>query len=117
MARYKPSVPFTVACRLRIPTQTKVSGVPKKTWSSDKESPIINVSFRSYGGTEQSVNGLTAVLDTAQVETWYRPEISSGCRLELLGTSKVYEIISEPENIELRNQYSTFKVERVKGGA
>ena len=117
MSRYKPSVPFSVAMRLLIPSVSKVRGVEDKSFPDPAEAPLIYGSFRSFGGTEQSVNGLTAVLDTANVETWFRPDIASGCRVKIEGTDKIYEIIAEPENVELRNQFLLFKVERVKGGA
>ena len=32
-------------------------------------------------------------------------------------TGKVYEILGEVENIDMRNQFAKFKVRAVKGGA
>ena len=45
------------------------------------------------------------------------PEIKSGDRIKLLESGAVYDIIGQPENIELRNQEMSFKVNRIKGGA
>ena len=95
------------------PTYSKVSGVEVKNFPAMGE--LIFGSFKTYGGTETNVNGLTVVEDTAKIETWYRPDITSECRVAVHGA--VYEIIGDPENIELRNQYLLFKVRRVKGGA
>ena len=117
MAGYKPSVPFSTALSLLKPTYTKVCGVPTKTYPEASEGERFNGSFRTFGGTERDVNGLYSIEDTATVETWYRPDIQSDCRVALLGTDAVYEIFGEPENIDRRNQFLKFKVKRVKGGA
>lgn len=113
MAQFKPSVPFNVAMMLLVPTYTKIQGVQTKTFPNI--GILINGSFKAYGGTEITVNGLYSVEDTAWIETWYRPDIKSDCRISISGA--VYEIIGEPENINLRNQFLRFKVKRVKGGA
>jgi hypothetical protein len=34
-----------------------------------------------------------------------------------LSDGAVFDILGEPENIEMRNQFLKFKVRRVKGGA
>lgn len=73
-------------------------------------------SFRTFGGTERDVNGLYSIEDTATVETWYRPDITSDCRVAVAGTNAVYDIFGEPENIEMRCQFMKFKLRRVKGG-
>lgn len=93
----------------------KVLGVEKKTYSPDGKTRFCN--FSTYGGTESESNGLLVVEDTAQVVTWYEPDIKSGDGIRLLETGADYEIIGEPENIELRKQEMTFKVRRLKGGA
>ena len=63
------------------------------------------------------MNGLYSVRDTANVETWFRPDITGDCRIGLRESGAVYDIISEPENINMKNLYLKMKVERVKGGA
>ena len=78
---------------------------------------IIYGSFRSFGGTEITSNGAYTVEDTATIETWYRPDIKSDCRLVLADdTSAVYEIVGTPEDIEMRHQFLHIRVRRVKGG-
>lgn len=102
---------------LLAPTWTTVQGVAKKTFPAVKDGIAINGSFRTYGGTERDVNGLYTVEKTAIVETWYRPEVRADCRIALPQTGEVYEILGDPENIEMRNQYLKMKVRQVKGGA
>lgn len=115
MADYRPSSPFTVAMKLLIPTYQTVKGTKKKVFPED--GPLIWCSFKTYGGTERDVNDVYSIEDTANVETWYRPDIKSNCRVTLADTGATYEIMNEPENINMRNQYCKFKVRRVKGGA
>ena len=62
------------------------------------------------------MDGLYSVEDTAVIETWYRPDITSDCRLQR-EDGAVYEIISEPENLDMQNLFLQFKARRVKGGA
>lgn len=100
--------------QLLIPTVRKYNGVSRQTYPETGE--IIFVNFKSYGGTETTVNGLISILDTADVVTWYRPDIKADCALKL-EDGRIYEIISEPEDVEMQHMYCAFKVERVKGGA
>ena len=117
MARFKISAPFTVAMVLLAPTYGKAYGVEDKTFPAVKDGAPFNGNFRTFGGTEREVNGIYSIEDTAIVETWYNPAIKSDCRIAIRENGAVYEIINEPENVELRNQYLRFRVRRVKGGA
>lgn len=117
MTAYRPNAPFSTAMQLLVPTYSNINGVRKKTFPSVEDGELIYCSFKSYGGTEMNVNGVYSVEDTANIECWYRPDITSACRVALAGTNRVYEIIGEPENIDMRNQYLRFKVRIVKGGA
>ena len=115
MADYKPSFPFSTAVELLTPTYTNSKGVQVKTFPD--RGTRLTVSFMTYGGQESNVNGVYSVLDTASIETWYRPDITSECRIKLLATGQVYEILGKPENINMRNQFLKFKVRAVEGGA
>lgn len=112
---FTPSLPYTVAIELLIPSYNTAKGVPTKSFPS--QGIRFNASFKTYGGTETTENGLYSVLDTAQVETWYRGDIKSDCRIKVLQTGGVYEVIGKPENIDMRNQFMRFKVRAVEGGA
>lgn len=119
---YKPDLPFNVPFVLLTPTTTTVSGVPKKTFPSiaaavQNPNNIFNGNFKTYGGTERDVNGIYSIEDTANVETWYRPDITSECRVARAMDGAIFDIINEPEDINLRHQFMKFKIKRIKGGA
>lgn len=117
MAAFKPSAVFSVALILLEPTYSKAQGVPKKSFPALEEGVLFYGNFKTYGGTERDVNGLFSIEDTAIIETFYRPDIKSDCRIGVPATGAIYEVFGEPENINMRNQYLKFKVRRVTGGA
>ena len=109
---YRPSEPFTTSVELFNPTYETIMGVTKKNYPETGE--IIFCSFKSYGGTETTVNDQLVVVDTANIETWYRPDITSSSMIRLNGES--YEVMGKPEDIEQRHQFLKFKVRGVRGG-
>lgn len=118
MARsYKPSAPFSVPMKLLVPVSRYVQGVRQKTFTAPSESELIYGSFRTFGGTENVQNGVYTLIDTATIDTWFRPDIKADCRIYLCETEQIYEILGNPENIDMRNQYMQFKVRKVGGKA
>lgn len=115
MAEFKPAFPFSTPIELLIPSYTTQKGVKVKYFPT--VGIRLNCSWKTYGGTETTTNDLYTVIDTANVETWYRPDIKADCRVRLLSTGEVYEIIGKPENVNKRNQFLKFKVRAVEGGA
>ena len=111
---YRPAQPFNVPAQILTATYTKVNGVNKKTFT---EGDNFFCSAKSYGGTEKTINGVYVVEDTMQIETYFRPDITSIDHIKLLDDNSEWEIITPPENIERRNRFLVFKVRRVKGGA
>lgn len=110
---YRPSEPFTTPIELLNVSEVKtVRGVDVPVYTEKGET--IFCSFKTYGGTETTINGVLSVIQTANVETWYRPDITSSSRLRL--GSQTYEVMGEPEDIEQRHQFLKFKVRGVKGG-
>ena len=109
---YRPSEPYCTPVELFNPTYETVKGVNKKVYPETGE--LIFCSFKTYGGTETTINDQLAVVDTANVETWYRPDITSASQIRL--GAKTYEVIGEPEDIEQRHQFLKFKVRGVRGG-
>ena len=95
------------------PTITTYNGVRTKTYPASGETIFVN--WKSYGGTESVNDGIVSILDTAMITTWYRSDIKSGYILKL-ADGRVYEVISEPENIEMQNRFVQFRVQRAKGG-
>lgn len=120
MARFAFSGPLAVPFILLVPTYSTSLGVRVKTFpevSKAKESDKFFGTFRTFGGTEVNVNGAFSVEDTGTIETWYRPDIASDCRVYNTQDGTMYEVIGTPENIEGRNQYLKIKVKAFKGGA
>ena len=110
---YRPLEPFNVAAELLNPTYSEVKGVTVKEFPEHGE--LIYCSFKSYGGTEVVVNDVLVVRNTANIETWYRPDITAASRIKV--GSVVYEVMGTPENISMRNQFLKFKVQAIVGGA
>lgn len=118
MARnFKPAVPFNVAMRLLIPTETYVKGSMKKVFPKPEDSPLFFGSFRTFGGSESIENDIYSVISTAVIDTWYRPDIKPNCRIYILESDETYEIVNDPENIEKRNQFLQFKVKKIGANA
>lgn len=117
MAEYRPSLPFSTPLLLLVPTYETKQGVKVKSYTDSTGGILIYGTFKTYGGTETTSNGVLMVEDTATIETWYRPDINSNCRIALAGSEAVYEIIGQPEDINQRHQWLQFKVRRIKGGA
>lgn len=118
MARnFKPDAPFDVAMKLLIPTETMVKGVTKKVFPDPKDASVFFGSFRTFGGTENMSNDVYTVFDTAVIDTWFNPSISSDCRIYICETGEIFDIITPPENIHMRHQYMQFKVQKVGGKA
>ena len=108
----------TTAMRLQTPTTKIVKGATVKTFKDvSGDNGLIMCNFKTYGGTEKVVNNLISAEDTAQIVCWYRPDITSDCRLKRLYDNAVFEIIGEPENLEMRNVELQIKIRRVKGNA
>lgn len=115
MKTYKPSFPYSTAIELLIPTYTTKKGVTIKEFP--EQGIRLNCSFKTYGGTETTINDVYSLEDTAQVETWYRPDIKADCRIKVILSGQIYEIMNTPENIDMRSQFCKFKVRAVRGGA
>ncbi len=111
-------MPFNVPMLLLIPKTTIIRGVAVKTYPDATSGVLFFCSFRSFGGTESESNGVLTVQDTANIETWFRPDIKADCRLCIANQpEKVYEILGNPENINMQNQFLKFKIRSVSGGA
>lgn len=114
MSEYKPATPFNVPGQyFPVTGQTNIKGVIKNTYA--ETGTTFYCSFRTFGGTEISNNGVTVIQDTATIETWYDPNIKANCKIVIGGIN--YEILGVPENIEMRNKWLKFKVKSVRGGA
>ncbi len=126
MSNYRPQLDNTIPLVLLVPTYTSKYGVDTKTFPTIEEALSVKDengnstnlfygSFKTYGGTEREINGVYSVEDTASIECWFRPDILSNCRIGVISTGGVYEVLGEPENVNMRNQFLKFKVRRYKG--
>lgn len=116
VSNYRPELDNTIPLMLLIPTSTVISGVTKKSFPALADGILFYGNFKTYGGTERDVNGIYSIIDTATIECWFRPDIKSDCRIGIPATGAIYEVLNEPENVNMRNQFLRFKVRRVKGG-
>lgn len=111
---YKADLPYTTPMYYHEPIYKNVKGVKAKTCSDTGY--LFYCSFKTFGGTETVVNGVTVVEDTATIETWFNPYIlADGFVKDESG--QVYEILGTPENINKQNKYMKFKIRAVRGGA
>lgn len=113
---YRPAeaAEMTTPLILQTPTAGSYNGVQTKTFTDS--SSVIYANYKTYGGTDRKTDGVWEVEDTAQIVCWYRPDITSGCRIKRATDGAVFEIIGEPEDIEQRRQFLKFKIKRIKGG-
>ena len=112
--RYKPAATFNVPMRLLVPTTTMVKGVPKKVFT-EPENSLFYGSFRTFGGTETTENDIYTVVDTATIDTWYRPDITAECQIYICETGATYEIMATPEDVEMRHQFLQIRAKRLGG--
>lgn len=120
MARFKPTTPFNVPMKVLIPTYSTVKGTRQQSFADPvtlSDDYLFYGSFRSFVGSITTENDLSVTLNTAYVETWYRPDIKSNCRIYLCDSGDVYEVVGDPENIELRHQYLKIRVQKIGGAA
>lgn len=104
---------MTTAFILLSPTKTKKQGKVHKTFP--KAGPVFLANQKTYGGTERERNGVWFNEDTAEITTWYRPDITGECRVKRESDGAIFEIVSVPENIEGRNKIMKFKIKRIAG--
>lgn len=105
---------FSTPVRLQTVETTTYRGVLKKTFT---DSDTFNCSWKGKGGTEVVSNDVVVVKNTAEITCWYNPNIKENCRLINLTNNEIYEIKGKVENVDNLNQFMTFKVEKISGGA
>lgn len=103
------------ALRLLVPSVSSAFGVAQKTFQPAEG--VILGSVKMRGGVEIVKNDVLSVEESGDVTCWFRPDITAGCRFEVIGAGVTLEIIGEPENVDMYNQFLLCKVRRVKGGA
>lgn len=115
MDRLKRGNELTTPMILQVPTSSgNYNGVRRPTNYADDPN-VVYASFQSYGGTETLVDGVLEIIETAQITTWYRPDITTNCRLKRAEDGAIFEILGTPEDIDMRHVQLSFKIRRVKG--
>lgn len=120
MSRFRPAAPFTTPIYILNPVYETVKGVRNPEYPDPEDltdDDLIFGTFRSYGGTDTQSNDLIVVEKTGYIDTWYRPDILSNTRLYVIPTQDVYEILGDPEDIEMRHQYLKIRVRKIGGAA
>ena len=117
---YIPDLKDFVPLILLKPTKKMVSGLETKVFPKLEEGELFQGSVKFYNlpfNKDKKLNDLAVIADTATVNTWFNPEIKSDCRVAFANTGAIFDIIGEPENINQRSQFMSFKLRRIKGGA
>ena len=71
-----------------------------------------------YGSKSEDIkDGVYTIVNTAVIDTWYRPDITADCQIYLCDNEQIYDIVSDPEDIDFRHQYLQFKVQKIGGKA
>lgn len=115
MHRPQKAAQMTTPCMLQSPTYKLENGGRVKVYK-DAPAPFL-ANFSTYGSTEHESNGAVVVEENTTITTWYNPAIVAGCRVKRLTDGALFDIIGEPENVEMRGMFSIVKVRRVRGGA
>lgn len=110
---YRPTRAFTTAFYILNPTIKQSLGKVIKEYPDT--GVIVYVSFVTYGGTETTVNGVLSVQETANIECWYRKDITADTRLKRVEDGKIFSLLTDPEDIEFRHQFLKFKVTSMRG--
>ena len=115
MHRPQKAAQMTTPCLLQSAETVNNLGVVSKVYSDNGKPFAAN--FSTYGSTERESNGVVVVEENTTITTWYNPAIVAGCRIKRLTDNAVFEVVGEPENVEMRNMFSLIRVKRVRGGA
>ena len=111
---YKPA-PIREFVTPAIHKKTNVEMVNGRTQKDVVEVATIRGKFKQKGTSELNANGLLVVNDKTSYITWWKADFESGDILTIYGID--YEVKGTPENVEMRNMFCVFKVQRVRGGA
>lgn len=118
---FRPAAVFSQPMVLLIPSYERIHGTQTKVYPSvadaEQNGMLFFGNFKTYGGSDRTVNGIFSIEDTAIIETWFRPDIKPDCAIALPDTGEIYEIVGVPEDIERRHQYLRIRVQAYKGGA
>jgi head-tail adaptor len=113
MHRPQKAAQMTTPCKLQLPIEDSSIDVPVTGFVDYGKTFFAN--FSTYGSSEQERNGIDIVEENTILTTWYNPRIEAGCRIVRLTDGKIFDVVGEPENVEMRDMFSVVKVRRVRG--
>ena len=70
-------------------------------------------SFKTYQGTERVYEQTTIWEDTAVITAIYNPNVHIRDWVYVPKTGKTYEVVTEPEDVNLKHKFIIFKVKKV----
>lgn len=116
MSIYKSELQnMTTPCKILVPTYVRKNGKEIKEYQSVEESDLMFFcSFKTFGGTESVKDGVYTIEDTANIFCYFNENIKSNCRIVRLTDNAIFDVINEPENVDMRFQFMKFKVKRTK---
>lgn len=113
---FKPStLTFSTPIRVQLRVEGNVNGAPDISYV-DADPALDFCAWKGKGGTEITIAGSFAVLDTAELTMWYRPDLSEKSKVLLNDEVSLPYEVTNIENVEMRNQYMIVKVKRVVNG-
>lgn len=86
-----------------------------RTVKAFTEVGTIRGKFKQKGTAETNANGLTIINEKTTFTTWFKADIVAADILTIGGLD--FEIVGNPENVEMRSRYMVLTLERVSGGA
>ena len=89
--------------------------VDNRTVKTYTEVGTVRGKFKQKGTAETNANGLTIINEKTTFITWYKADFAAADILTIGGVD--FEIVGNPENVEMRSRYSVLTLERVSGGA
>lgn len=102
---------ITPAVHKKATTET-INGRTSKVYT---EVGTVRGKFKQKGTAETNANGLTLINEKTTFITWFKADFAAADILTINGID--YEIIGEPENVEMRSRYAVLTLERISGGA
>ena len=94
-------------------TETKI--VAGRTVKSVVAVATLRGFFKQKSTGESIVNGVRAVTESITYTTWWKTDLKAGDILTINGAD--YQVIGNPENVEMRSRYAVLTLSRVEGGA
>ena len=111
---YKPANlrEFVTPAVHKKPTTQLINGHDQKTYTTVG---TIKGKFKQKTTSELNANGLVIVEDKVTYTTWWSNNLEAQ---DILTINNIdYEIVGQPENVEMRSRYAVLNLRLIKGGA